>query len=166
MVFPLFKLGTLFIKTATKPLSNAVRQHAKNHPNFAKLCHHLATSYHYTYTGLAKPLRLPYRIAPPTEAQAVELGANLVGEGVIFGIASGVLYYEYHKSSTKSEELAKTLRDLEENISDLQRDQNRLHHILFTHVLTKEKLMKIVEEEEAKNRAPIGHCNFMANFLD
>lgn len=159
MVFPLFKLGTLFIKTATKPLSNGLKRHAKSHPNFAKFCHKLATSYHYAYINLAKPLRLPYRISPPTQEQAVEFGANLVGEGAVFGVASGVLYYEYHKSSQKSEDLQKTIKDLEENIWQLTIKQDRFNHILYKHILTDEQIMKIVEEQ-AKNKPPFGHANF------
>lgn len=36
-------------------------------------------------------------VPPLTEAMAVELGANLLGEFIIFGIGAAVLIYEYSR---------------------------------------------------------------------
>lgn len=41
--------------------------------------------------NLGKPVNVP----PLTEAMAVELGANLLGEFIIFAIGAGLLIFEY-----------------------------------------------------------------------
>lgn len=39
----------------------------------------------------------PVNITIPNEAAMIELGANLLGEGLIFVIAAGVLVNEYNR---------------------------------------------------------------------
>lgn len=43
--------------------------------------------------NLGKPVNIPVL----NEAMAIELGANLLGEGIIFIIAAGVLIAEYSR---------------------------------------------------------------------
>lgn len=43
--------------------------------------------------NLGKPVNIPVL----NEAMAIELGANLLGEGVIFIIAAGILIFEYNR---------------------------------------------------------------------
>jgi len=47
--------------------------------------------------NLGKPVNVP----PLNEAMAIELGANLLGEGIIFMIAAGILYSEYTRQARK-----------------------------------------------------------------
>lgn len=43
--------------------------------------------------NLGKPVNIPVL----NEAMAIELGANLLGEAIIFVIAAGVLVFEYNR---------------------------------------------------------------------
>jgi hypothetical protein len=47
--------------------------------------------------NLGKPVNVP----PLNETMAIELGANLIGEGVIFIIAAGIVYSEYTRQARK-----------------------------------------------------------------
>ncbi|KAJ8925578.1 hypothetical protein NQ315_009418 [Exocentrus adspersus] len=47
--------------------------------------------------NLGKPVNIPVL----NEAMAIELGANLLGEGIIFLIAAGILLAEYNRSARK-----------------------------------------------------------------
>lgn len=70
--------------------------------------------------NLGKPAVVP----PLNEAMATELGANLLGEAVIFVIGAGLLSWEYvrssNKESKKEEDLKKEKEDLYNSVSDLQ----------------------------------------------
>lgn len=43
----------------------------------------------------------PTKVAKLNEAMAIELGANLIGEVIIFSVAGGCLILEYNRQSTK-----------------------------------------------------------------
>ncbi|KAL5282716.1 OPA3 family protein [Megaselia abdita] len=70
--------------------------------------------------NLGKPVAVP----PLNEAMATELGANLLGEAVIFGIGAGLLIWEYVRSSNKEAKKEEDIRIEKENLynslSDLQ----------------------------------------------
>lgn len=46
--------------------------------------------------NLGKPVKVPEL----SEAMAIELGANLLGEGIIFAVAAGLLIAEYARYSS------------------------------------------------------------------
>lgn len=70
--------------------------------------------------NLGKPIAVP----PLNEAMATELGANLLGEGIIFSIGAGLLIWEYVRSSNKEAKKEEDLKTEKENLynslSDLQ----------------------------------------------
>lgn len=47
--------------------------------------------------NLGKPMDVPSL----NESMAIELGANLLGEGIIFAVAAGVLFLEYNRQTRK-----------------------------------------------------------------
>lgn len=47
--------------------------------------------------NLGRPVTVP----PLTEAMAIELGANLLGEFIIFAIGAGLLIFEYSRQTIK-----------------------------------------------------------------
>jgi hypothetical protein len=47
--------------------------------------------------NLGKPVNVPTL----SETMAIELGANLIGEGIIFMVAAGILYLEYTRQARK-----------------------------------------------------------------
>ncbi|KRT83980.1 hypothetical protein AMK59_96, partial [Oryctes borbonicus] len=125
--FPAAKLGTLLLKQISKPIANAAKVQAKNSPVFRKyICMPPAQFYNWCEVktkmwilNLGKPVNIPVL----NEAMAIELGANLLGEGIIFLIAAGILIGEYYRSSVKEskkeaakkaemEQLQRTLQEL------------------------------------------------------
>ncbi|KAI4469241.1 optic atrophy 3 protein opa3 [Holotrichia oblita] len=128
--FPAAKLGALLLKQISKPIANAAKAQAKNSPVFRKyICMPPAQFYNWCEVqtkmwilNLGKPVNIPVL----NEAMAIELGANLLGEGIIFLIAAGILIGEYYRSSvkeTKKEEAKK---------AEMVQIQRTLQELYFT----------------------------------
>ncbi|XP_029036406.1 optic atrophy 3 protein homolog [Osmia lignaria lignaria] len=110
-VFPALKLGVLFVKQISKPLAKFLVNQAKNHPVFrtyfiippAQFYHWAEVKAKMYVMNLGKPTK----VAKLNEAMAIELGANLMGEVIIFSVAGGCLILEYNRQvakETKKEE--------------------------------------------------------------
>ncbi|KAK5648603.1 hypothetical protein RI129_003495 [Pyrocoelia pectoralis] len=103
--FPAAKLGALLIRQISKPLANFIIHRAKESPFFRNyICMPPAQFYNWCEVktkmwilNLGKPINVPVL----SEAMAIELGANLLGEGIIFSIAATVLILEWRRSSRK-----------------------------------------------------------------
>ncbi|KAK9504759.1 hypothetical protein O3M35_008950 [Rhynocoris fuscipes] len=103
--FPVAKLGTLLLKQVSKPIANYCKERAKKHPFFRKyFCMPPAQFYNWCEVkmkmwlfNLGKPVDIPKL----NETMAIELGANLLGESIIFSIAAGLLYMEYSRQVRK-----------------------------------------------------------------
>lgn len=54
---PLFKLGSLLVKTIAKPVAKQIKEYAQEHPRFRGLCVRLGRAIHYTTTHLEVNLR-------------------------------------------------------------------------------------------------------------
>ncbi|XP_076234136.1 optic atrophy 3 protein homolog [Calliopsis andreniformis] len=104
-VFPALKLGALFVKQISKPLAKFLVERAKNHPVFrtyfiippAQLYHWAEVKTKMYVMNLGKPTK----VAKLNEAMAIELGANLMGEVIIFTVAGGCLILEYNRQVSK-----------------------------------------------------------------
>lgn len=112
--FPAAKLGVLAIKQISKPIANVIKNSAKNSPFFRKyVCMPPAQLYNWVevkYKMWSLNLGKPTNIPQLTEPMAIELGANLLGEFIIFTIGAGLLIIEYVRSANKEakkEEAAK-----------------------------------------------------------
>ncbi|XP_046688194.1 putative OPA3-like protein CG13603 [Homalodisca vitripennis] len=114
--FPVAKLGALLIRQISKPLANAIAKNAKQHPWFSRvICMPPAQFYNWCEVrmklwvlNLGKPVKVPKL----NEAMAIELGASLLGEFIIFLIAAGLLLAEYTRQTRK--ETAKEIARQEE----------------------------------------------------
>lgn len=103
--FPIAKLGSLLLRQISKPIANAVKERAKASPFFRTyICMPPAQFYNWCEVkakmwimNLGKPVNIPSL----NEAMAIELGANLLGEGIIFGVAAGILFIEYNRQTRK-----------------------------------------------------------------
>lgn len=99
--FPAAKLGVLAMKQISKPIAALLKERAKNSPFFRKyVCMPPAQFYNWMEVktkmwamNLGKPTNVPVL----NEAMAIELGANLLGEIVIFTIGAGLLLLEYQR---------------------------------------------------------------------
>jgi len=103
--FPVAKLGVLAIKQISKPIANLLKSRAKNSAFFRTyVCMPPAQFYNWcevkmkmSIMNLGRPVAVPKL----NEQMAIELGANLLGETVIFVIGAGVLLLEYQRQARK-----------------------------------------------------------------
>ncbi|EDW16172.1 putative OPA3-like protein CG13603 isoform X1 [Drosophila mojavensis] len=104
-VFPAAKLGVLAIKQISKPIANVIKSNAKSSPFFRKyICMPPAQFYNWVEVKTkmwALNLGRPVTVPPLNEAMAIELGANLLGEFIIFAIGAGLLIFEYSRQAIK-----------------------------------------------------------------
>ncbi|XP_055540942.1 putative OPA3-like protein CG13603 isoform X2 [Wyeomyia smithii] len=125
--FPAAKLGVLAMKQISKPIATLLKERAKNSPFFRKyVCMPPAQFYNWMEVktkmwamNLGKPTNVPVL----NEAMAIELGANLLGEIVIFTIGAGLLLMEYQrqvrKESNKEEMALQEKLELQATINEL-----------------------------------------------
>src|SRR5579872_5934149 len=120
MVFPMFKFGSLFFKTIMKPVTNRLQRYAIDSPRFAKVTYGFANVYFKSYNKMCRALKLPYQATPLTQEQAVQMGADILGESLLLAGASGMLYYELNKAHKPNKE-KEQLDNLEKRVSKLER---------------------------------------------
>ncbi|KAK8743770.1 hypothetical protein OTU49_001259 [Cherax quadricarinatus] len=158
-VFPLAKLGTLVIKQVSKPLASIAKNRAKNSHFFRTyVLMPPAQFYHWCEVRMKMYVMNLGRtgqsstIPRLSEEAAIELGANLLGEGVIFGIAVAILAYEVsrqkEKEKKKEEAEQAFINNLETRINELTfsseeldtkvRELTRLSYALQSQLKTKE----------------------------
>ncbi|XP_049537560.1 putative OPA3-like protein CG13603 isoform X1 [Anopheles darlingi] len=125
--FPAAKLGVLAMKQISKPIANLLKERAKNSPFFRKyVCMPPAQFYNWMEVktkmwalNLGKPTTVPVL----NEAMAIDLGANLLGEIIIFTIGAGLLLLEYQrqvrKESNKEEMVLQEKLELQATINEL-----------------------------------------------
>lgn len=124
--FPLAKLITLGVRQLSKPLAARIKEGARASPFFRQyICGPPAQIYHWIEMR-AKMRIMGFRgaaIKPLNEDVAAELGAELLGEAIIFGVGGLCIFLEYSRQATnskkKEEELSSTLRSLQEQIAEL-----------------------------------------------
>ncbi|XP_039492727.1 putative OPA3-like protein CG13603 [Drosophila santomea] len=104
-VFPAAKLGILAIKQVSKPIANVIKSNAKSSPFFRKyICMPPAQFYNWVEVKTkmwALNMGGRVNVPPLNEAMAIELGANLLGEFIIFSIGAGLLIFEYSRQTIK-----------------------------------------------------------------
>ncbi|XP_050427150.1 putative OPA3-like protein CG13603 [Adelges cooleyi] len=125
--FPAAKLGALLLRQVSKPIANFVKERAKQSPVFRTyVCMPPAQFYNWCEVKMklyVMNLGMAGKVTPLSESQAIELGSNLLGEGIIFFVAAALLLLEYSRQYRKEqakeevrlqdlEELNNTLRDL------------------------------------------------------
>ncbi|XP_027201459.2 optic atrophy 3 protein homolog [Dermatophagoides pteronyssinus] len=144
--FPLIKLAALAIRQVSKPLANRIKTSAKNSPFFRNyICMPPAQIYHYFEVNVKMKLLglgKPSNVNKLNEAAAIELGAELLGEGIIFMVAVLTIAGEYYRQSKKASAEAAALEErwqrVENKILDLEflverhateiRELNRMIH--------------------------------------
>ncbi|KAL1109941.1 hypothetical protein AAG570_014098 [Ranatra chinensis] len=103
--FPLAKLGTLLLRQASKPIAVYAKEQAKKSQFFRTyICMPPAQIYNWCEVKMKMwimNLGRPVDIPKLNEAMAIELGANLLGEAIIFTVAAALLYMEYTRQTRK-----------------------------------------------------------------
>ncbi|XP_031641268.1 putative OPA3-like protein CG13603 isoform X2 [Contarinia nasturtii] len=171
--FPAVKLAVLAFKQLSKPIANIMKERAKSHPFFRKyICMPPAQFYNWVEVqtrmwvlNLGKPVKIPQL----NETQAIELGANLLGETIIYSIGAGLLIFEYKRQSNKEtareemaieeqRELQFTLQELALNI---ERQDAQIRHLQRTVAelesrtwLPKIKILGTNKDDDDDNKPP------------
>ncbi|XP_063167809.1 optic atrophy 3 protein [Candoia aspera] len=124
--FPIAKLLYLGVRQISKPLAARIKDGARASPFFRQyICGPPAQIYHWVEMR-AKMRIMGFRgaaIKPLNEEAAAELGAELLGEAIVFGVGGLCIYLEYSRQSTnskkKEDELSSTLQGLQEQVMEL-----------------------------------------------
>lgn len=125
--FPAAKLGALLLRQVSKPIANFVKERAKQSPVFRSyVCMPPAQFYNWCEIKMKMyfmNLGTAGKVTPLSETMAIELGSNLLGEGIIFVVAASLLLFEYNrqvrKEQAKEEVRLQELDDLNNNLRDL-----------------------------------------------
>ncbi|XP_073124721.1 uncharacterized protein [Henckelia pumila] len=113
MVLPLLKLGTLALKTLSKPVANRIKKEAGLHPKFRNFIVGIAQANHRITTTMQRRLyghATDVGIRPLDEEKAVHAAVDLMGDVFVFSVAVAALYFEVQRSSrseAKKEEFRK-----------------------------------------------------------
>ncbi|KAL0120715.1 hypothetical protein PUN28_008409 [Cardiocondyla obscurior] len=132
-VFPALKLGVLFVKQISKPLAKFLVNQAKSHPIFrtyfiippAQFYHWAEVKAKMYVMNLGKPTK----VAKLNETMAIELGANLMGELIIFSVAGACVILEYNRQVLKE---AKKEEARQMQIQKFTDDIQALHNTTLT----------------------------------
>ncbi|XP_028897252.2 uncharacterized protein LOC105213883 [Zeugodacus cucurbitae] len=102
---PILKLCLLGMRQLARPVSSFISKKAKQSQLFRKyICAPPAQCFHWcevTLKMVLLNLGRPIKVAPLNEAIATELGADILGELVVFSIAAGSLIFETKRQANK-----------------------------------------------------------------
>uniref|UniRef100_A0A1L8DCA0 OPA3-like protein CG13603 n=1 Tax=Nyssomyia neivai TaxID=330878 RepID=A0A1L8DCA0_9DIPT len=153
--FPAAKLGVLLLKQISKPIANYMKNQAKKSPFFRQyICMPPAQLYNW-YEVQAKMwsmnLGKPTTVQPLSEAMAIELGANLLGETIIFAIGAGILILEYarqaSKETTNQQKITQEKLELNLKLQELQFQAERQDAQI-------RELMRVLADVESRTWLP------------
>ncbi|CAH1792839.1 unnamed protein product, partial [Owenia fusiformis] len=139
MPFPLIKLAALAIKQIAKPMANIMKRRAKSSPFFRKyVCMPPAQLYHQWDTNMKVRilgLGKPKDVKPLNEEMATDLGADLLGESILFIVGGGLITYEYWRSNRNE-----------------QRKENKQNYKLDELDIKVQEMGILIEEQDTKIR--------------
>ncbi|KAM8793973.1 optic atrophy 3 protein [Eudromia elegans] len=125
--FPIAKLLTLGARQLSRPLAARIKAAARASPFFrAHVCLPPAQLYHWVEMR-AKMRIMGFRgaaVKPLNEEAAAELGAELLGEAIVFGVGGLCLYLEYARQAgaarRRDDEQAAALRDMATRLEEVE----------------------------------------------
>lgn len=147
------KLGALLIRTVAKPIAKGIRTQSKTSKPLMELCRaigqiqnklslrvHIASSQQQSTTTNVRH----YTIKPLPMDQAIDKGADLLGEVFIFTVAATIVTLEYQRSVEKS---------LQENLLVAKRDNEDKQkiHDRFKSIETRIKALEKTTKTDDKN---------------
>ncbi|KAK7246432.1 hypothetical protein RIF29_41300 [Crotalaria pallida] len=158
MVLPLMKLGTLALKTVSKPIASRLKKQAALHPRFRQLIVDMAQANHQMTTKMQRRIyghATDVTIHPLNEEKAIQNAVDLIGELFVFSVGVVVLIFEVQRSArseARKEELRKQeLGAVKQGSEDLAKEVE----------LLKEKIQEL--EQLARGRGLSGVLNFRHN---
>nr|GMD93118.1 OPA3-like protein [Ipomoea batatas] len=125
MVLPLLKLGTLALKTLSKPVAARLKKEAGRHPKFRNFIVGIAQANHRITTTMQRRIyghATDVEIRPLNEEKAVQSAVDLLGELFIFSVGVAALIFEVQRSS-RSEAKKEEFRRKEMEAVRLREDE-------------------------------------------
>ncbi|EEF39804.1 Optic atrophy 3 protein, putative [Ricinus communis] len=117
MVLPLLKLGTLAVKTLSKPVAGKLKQQAAFHPKFRQFIINIAQANHRLTTRMQRSIyshATDVEIRPLNEEKAVQAAVDLIGDVFVFTVAGAVVIFEVQRSAkSEARKEEKRLQELE-----------------------------------------------------
>jgi hypothetical protein len=144
-VLPLAQLGYLFVRTIAKPVATAIKNRMKHHPKFKKGCVSMAQAYH-RWERKMKVNMMGIQVAnvqPLSEEKAIELGANMLSESILFTIAGTMIYVDFTRRSIKEKEKEASRTEM---LIELQQELGRIQHYLYSIAQEHQALRHKMEE--------------------
>ncbi|OIT25134.1 hypothetical protein A4A49_59196 [Nicotiana attenuata] len=89
MALPVLKLGTLALKTLSKPIASRLKQQAGLHPKFRNFIVSIAQANHRVTTTMQRRIyghATNVEIRPLDEEKAVQAAVDLLGEAFVFSV--------------------------------------------------------------------------------
>ncbi|KAJ1402111.1 Optic atrophy 3-like [Sesbania bispinosa] len=136
-MLPLLKLGTLALKTLSKPVASRLKQQAALHPRFRQLIVNMAQTNHQLTTKMQRRIyghATDVEIRPLNEEKAVQSAVDLIGELFVFSVAGVLLIFEVQRSArseARKEDLRKQeLGAMKQKNDDLAGEVELLKHRL------------------------------------
>lgn len=124
--FPAAKLGALLLRQVSKPIANFVKERAKQSPVFRSyVCMPPAQFYNWCEVKMKMyfmNLGTAGKVKPLSETMAIELGSNLLGEGIIFVVAAALLLLEYNRQVRKEQAKEEVRLQEQEDLTNAIRD--------------------------------------------
>ncbi|EAU81464.1 hypothetical protein CC1G_05294 [Coprinopsis cinerea okayama7 len=122
------KIGTLIIRTLSKPIATKIKEQARQHPRFRQWCINLAQGMYRTEvklrTNILGEQMKHLHIRPLSETRAIDQGANFLAEGFMFSVAAALIIGEAFRSSRNQSKRRDSVDDqldaLGTQISELQ----------------------------------------------
>ncbi len=110
----LLKLAFLGIRAGTKMVSKRVKKSAAQNPKFKAVCTSTARTYHQcvqsTNVRILPNVKLKAK-KPLSDAEATELGADMIAEVMVWGAAAAQVLVVYYWQMAEKEEKAQKLKD-------------------------------------------------------
>ncbi|KAI3440772.1 uncharacterized protein J3R85_003229 [Psidium guajava] len=124
MILPVAKLGTLAVKTFSKPIASRIKKEATQHPKFRQLIINLAQANHRFTTQIQRRIyghATDVAIRPLNEEKAVQAAADLAGELFVFSVAGELSYSKSKKFSIRGKKRGAAQAGTREKLSCLDR---------------------------------------------
>eukprot|EP00249_Psilotum_nudum_P008646 c21420_g1_i3 orf=643-924(-) len=90
MILPLAKLGTLALRTLSKPVANRLKAQATRHPRFREMIVGLAQANHKFTVQLQRRIyghATDVEVRPLDPEKAVQAAADIFGELIVFSVS-------------------------------------------------------------------------------
>ncbi|KAJ8616410.1 hypothetical protein MRB53_035782 [Persea americana] len=137
VAIPVVKLGSLVLKTLSKPIASRLKQQAGIHPKFRNFIINIAQTNHRFTTTMQRRLyghATDVEIRPLNEEKAVQAAVDLLGELFVFSVAGAAVIFEVQRSARsegRKEELRKQeLEAIKQRSEDLAREVDLLKNKL------------------------------------